>query len=144
MSDGGDLVNGAGAVQIAGFDTCRVRLVDDGPRFRNIGIGERQSEVAILPVLDINAKFLVEVFPDPDRRFRERQLGGMAARLAHARQSPTRGHACQIVTLQKENLHAAFREVVRGGRPADATADDDDVRRHEGLYSLLVVSDRCA
>ena len=55
-----------------------------------------ESQVALLPVLHIGAKFLGKLLPAAHGRLGQRKLGRMPARLPHPGQRPARGHAGQV------------------------------------------------
>jgi hypothetical protein len=105
-----------------------------GPSFEQCDAIRRSGErqIAALHPLDVRTEFALDARPDAIRLDHQRQLGRVAALLAHEAPVASGLRASDLVLFEKNRAHAALREVVRRRTANDAAAHNDDIslRRH--------------
>ncbi len=123
------------AQRLLGRDEC----TDDVDLGRRAG----ESQIAGPAILDIGAQRFGQLTPHRDRGARQRQLGGVASRLAYAAESPARRHRCDAVLLDQRDGVAFARQFSGRGGAGNSAADDDDAKHGRSTW-LSVFASGCA
>ena len=123
------------------------RLLGQDERTNDVDLSRRagESQIAGPAILDIGAQGFGQFTPQRDRGARQRQLGGVASRLAHAAKRPARRHRRDAAFLDQRDGLAFTRQFSGCGGAGNSAADDDDAK-HGGLVakvSLAVGDARC-
>ena len=101
-----------------------------------------ESQIAGPAILDIGTQGFGQLTPQGDRGARQRQLGGVASRLAYAAKSPARRHRRDAVFLDQRDGLAFTRQFSGRGRAGNSAADDDDAKHGRDTWLRVVSVDR--
>ncbi len=123
------------------LQTQRLLGRDECPDDVDLGRRAGEAQIAGPAILDVGAQGFGQSTPDLDRGARQRQLGGVASRLAHAAESPARRHRRDAVFLDQRDGVAFAGQFSGCGRAGNPAADDDDAKHGRSTCLRVSASD---
>ena len=120
------------------------RLLGRHERTDDIDLSQRarESQIAVPAILDIGTQCFGQSTPQGDRGARQRQLGGVASRLAYTAESPARRHRRDAVFLDQRDGLPFTRQLSGRGGAGNSAADDDDAKHGRYTWLRVVSVDR--
>ena len=127
--DAGDKVLDLLAVEGSRIELMLAGRLDPALELGHARLVVAQHQVAALDPFDVGLDLGLEAAPDAVALHHQRDLGRVAALLAHEAPVAARLLARHRALLAHHGGHAALGQVVRGRTPDDAATDDDDLGR---------------